>query len=239
MNLLPLYKATAQGELSQALDAQPDLVQAETAEQARTDFQEANEAGRPDIAYLAAMTAAFIHLRLGLREPALTDRFNAAQALFMIAEEPPAYDEARAEALQVGALALEFGTAGLPFRCWVLAADCAWFACEAAGSDKVRLIQAIRDCADALLWAGRLTDAPEQDGWLERLASLTGAVAAQAMATVWPDEQLLETNTLLRRLARDSENLPVELAFESTGGADKAAQVSAMLADLESRYGAP
>lgn len=238
MDLMPLYKATAEGTLQEALDAEPDLVQEAAAEQAHEDFAGASEAGRPDIAYLAAMTAAIIRLRLGQREQALSDRFDATQALFMIAEERPAYDTARTEALQVGALTLEFGTVGLPFRCWVLAADCSWFAWEAAEPDKARLLQAMRDCADALQWAGRLTDAQGQLVWLERLASLTGVVAGQAMGTVWPDEQLLEADTLLRRLATGSDNLPVDLAFESVGGADKAAQVAAMLADLESRYGA-
>ena len=41
---------------------------------------------------------------------------------------------------------------------------------------------------------------------------------------------------LLRRLARGSENLPIELAYEGAGGAEKAAMVSAALARLDERY---
>ena len=48
-------------------------------------------------------------------------RLDAAQALFMLSEDPPAYDAARGEALQVGALALEIGDVGLILRSWVLA----------------------------------------------------------------------------------------------------------------------
>lgn len=239
MDLMPLYKATAEGNLQQALDAEPDLIQEAAAAQAHDDFLGANEAGRPDIAYLAAMTAAFIRLRLGQRDRALADRLDAAQSLFMIAEEPGAYDGAREEVLQVGAFALELGSAALPFRCWVLAADCSWFACESAEPDPARLIQALRDSVDALDWAGRLDDAEAQQAWLERLASLTGAVAGEGMSRVWPEEHMMVADALLRRLAAASENLPIDLAFESSGGAGKAAQVAALLSELESRYGAP
>ena len=240
MDLMPLYQATAKGELQQALDAAPDLVQKQTAEQAHADFVEASQAGRPDIAYVAATTAAFIHLRLGQREQALSDRFDAAQALFLVAEDLSAYDAARMEALQVGALALEIGAFALAFRSWVLVADCSWFALEAAEPDNPqgRLVQTLRDCADALEWAGRLPDLGEQSLWLERLASLVGVVADEGMSQVWSEDWSLEVDALLRRLAAGSEYLPVDLLFESTGGPAKVAQVAAMLSELESRYGA-
>lgn len=239
MDLMPLYQATAKGELQQALDAAPDLVNPEAAEQAHSDFLGASEAGRPDIAYLIATTSAFIRLRLGQREQALSDRFDAAQALFLLADDAAANDAAREEALQVGALALEVQDSRLVFRAWVLAADSAWFACEAADLDKTRLLQALRDCADALDWAGRLPGPEEQQSWLERLASLVGVVAGEGMSRVWLEDQLLEADTLLRRVAAGAESLPVDLAFESSGGADKAAQIAALLAELEARYGEP
>ncbi len=238
MDLMPLYQATAKGELNDALAASPDLVREEVAEQAHADFIEANQAGRPDIAYVAATTAAFIRLNLGQREQALSDRLDAAQALFMLADDQPAYDAARGEALQVGALALEVRGVGLILRSWVLAADCAWFACEGDAPDEGRLIQALRDCADALDWAGRLPDAAEQQGWLERLASLVAAVAGEGMSRVWSQDWLLEADALLRRLAAGAENLPIALAYDSTGGPAKAAEVSALLSELETRYGA-
>ena len=238
MDLMPLYQATAKGELLEALDADPDFVSVEAAEQAHADFVRAGQEGRPDIGYVAATTAAFIRMRLGQREAALSDRFDAAQALFLLADEPTAYDAARGEAMQVGALALEVQAFPLVFRCWVLAADCSWFGCDAAGIDRDRLVRALRDCSDALDWAGRLPDLGDQQRWLERLASLLGAVAGEGMSQVWPEDLVLETDSLLRRLSAGSDQLPVGLAFESTGGAAKAAQVAALLAELESRYGA-
>ncbi len=240
MDLMPLYKAVAGGELQQALDADPDLVQEATAEQAHADFIGANQAGRPDIAYLAATTAAFIHLHLGQRDRALSDRFDAAQALFLLADETRAYDAARMEALQVGAMALEIQAYPLIFRCWVLAADCGWFALDSTEPDNPqgRLVQTLRDCADSLGWAARLPELEEQSGWLERLASLVGVAAGEGMNQVWSEDWLLEVDALLRRLAADSEVLPVDLVFESSGGPAKAAQVAAMLSELESRYGA-
>ena len=240
MDLMPLYQAVAGGELQQAIDADPDIVQEATAEQAHADFLGANQAGRPDIAYLAATTAAFIHLRLGQRERALADRFNATQALFLLADDAAAYDAARAEVLQVGAMALEIQEHTLVFRSWVLAADCGWFALDSPEADNPqgRLVQTLRDCADALDWAGRLPDLTEQAGWLERLASLTGVAAGEGMSQVWSEDWLLEVDALLRRLAAGGEVLPVDLVFESSGGPAKAAQVAAMLSELESRYGA-
>ena len=238
MDLMPLYQATAKGELDEALAAQPDLIRDEVADQAHADFIGANEAGRTDIAYVAATTAAFIQLNLGQRDRALSDRLDAAQALFMLSEDPPAYDAARGEALQVGALALEIGDVGLILRSWVLASDCAWFACETSDNDEARLIQSLRDCADSLDWAGRLPDAGAQQGWLERLASLVAAVAGAGMGKVWSQEWLLEADALLRRLAAGSDHLPIDLGFDTTGGPTKTAEFSAMLSELESRYGA-
>lgn len=239
MDLIPLYQATADGELKQALDAQPELVSEEAAEQAHADFIGASEAGRADIAYLAATTGAIIRLQLGQREEALSERFGAAQALFLLAEDVPAYDNARAEAQEIGAHAVEIGALGLVFRCWVQVADCSWFAFDADPDDpRPRLMQSMRDCADALDWAGRLPDLEEQDNWLERLASLVSVVSGEAMSRVW-SEDLLEADAVMRRLARGTEALPVDMAFESTGGVAKTAQVASLLSELESRYGAP
>lgn len=237
MDLMPLYKATSEGILSQSLDAQPELVAEEVAVQAHEDFLQASQAGRPDIAYLAATTGAFIRLRLGQREQALSERFNAAQALFLLAEDVPTYESVRAEAQDIGAHAVEIGAFGLVFRCWVQIADCSWFAFDADSDDPPqRLTQAMRDCADALDWAARLPDVGEQAAWLERLASLVSVVAGEAMSQVW-SQRGLEADAILRRMAAGTEVLPVDMAFESTGGVPKTAQVASLLSDLESRYG--
>lgn len=94
----------------------------------------------------------------------------------------------------------------------------------------------MRDCADALDWAARLPDVGEQAAWLERLASLVSVVAGEAMSQVW-SQRGLEADAILRRMAAGTEVLPVDMAFESTGGVPKTAQVASLLSDLESRYG--
>lgn len=237
MDLSPLYQATADGDLQSALDAHPELVVDEAAAQAHADFIQASEVGRPDIAYLAAMTGALIRVRLNQREQALSDRFDAAQALFLLAEDVSAYDAAREEARLVGAYAVDMRLFPLVFRCWVQIADCSWFAFDADDNDPgERLLQAMKDCADAMDWARRLPDPSGQALWLERLASLVSVVGGEAMSTAWP-EDLLEVDAVMRRLAEGAEALPVDMAFESTGGVGKTAQVAAQLSELESRYG--
>ena len=243
IDLTPLYTAVAEGTVADYLQAHPEMVDDTVAEAARADVRGASGAGRPDIMFVAATAAAFIFLRLGKQELALTSRLDAAQARFGIAETLDAYDVTRTDTLSTGAMGMEIGSAGLVFRSWVLAADCSWFASEVASDDvdpsaADRLIQALRDVADALESAGTIAGDPAQGNWLQRLASLLAVTAVAAMERYWPPERTLEVEALLRRLARGSENLPIELDFEGVGGAEKAAMVAAALAKLDERYSA-
>lgn len=243
LDLLPLYQAVADGSFAEHIDAHPELLQADAAEAARDDVRSALAAGRADIARVAATARALILLRLGDRAGALHSRLEADQALFLLADDLETYDQARQDALLVGGLALETESRSLPFRSWVLAADCAWFAADLAAQSQLpsaeeRHLVALRDTCDALEAAGPLAEDPDERRWLERLASLVCAVANASMARVWPDDQALPVDALLRRLARAGASIPVDLLFDDAGGPGKAAQVAADLAELDARYGA-
>lgn len=244
VNLKDLYASVADGTLGDYLDAHPELIDTAVAETARGDVLAATEAGRTDVVYVAATSAAFIYLRLGQRVEALTNQLDAMQALFMVAEDAEAYQRTRLAALTVGGQALEISAAAIAFRAQVLAADCAWFAAELVdrfGPEREeaegRLLLALSDVADAAELSGPLADDPGQAGWIVRLASLLSAVAEAGMEQPWATERALPARTALRGLARAAEQLPLELSFDGAGGTEKSAQVASILAELDARHG--
>lgn len=237
MDLEPLYRAVADGRLTEHLDAHPELVTPEVVAACREDVPGAARAGRPDISWVAAMAAAYLQLRLGDPLGSITSRLDAVQARFMMTDDVDGYAATREESLQVGDLGEQVGSATHVFRARVLAADCSYFAAEQS-DDAGLLLRALDDVGSAAETANGLTDDPQQAVWMARLASLLAATVNEAWGRARPRAEKEGVDAAMRRIAAGAENLPLEMDFEGRGGEATAAQVASVLAELESRYGA-
>ena len=128
-------QATSEGILSQSLDAQPELVAEEVAAN-HEDFLQASQAGRPDIAYLAATTGRLHPLAAPDNASRPCPRGSMPPKRCSCSQRMSPPTSPSAQRLQdIGAHAVEIGAFGLVFRCWVQIADCSWFAFDADSDD--------------------------------------------------------------------------------------------------------
>lgn len=239
MDLDDLYRATAQGRTSEFLDSYPEFVTPEVARELREAFREA-VADRPLFAEVAAAAAASVHLRLGNRAEAMTNQLDFLQIEFMKAQQRDEYAWVRDAALESSQRAAEISAPEIAFHARVLAADCAYFAAQ-AGSDpgNEMFLTALRDTVEIMESLARGEYSPGNDKvWFERLVSMCGAVAGDAMGRYWPKGTDAQVKKLLIRLAPTVDRvIPVDFAFHQAGNPEKTSQYAQVFTDLMDEYG--
>jgi hypothetical protein len=132
-------------------------------------------------------------------------------------------------------MADDIGARDQAFKAATLAADCSFWASEAAApqeSDDL-LLQTLRDIVAA-------SEVAHDDGGadFERYVSLLAAAANTAMSRIWSDEREAEVNELLRQLAEVSDRtIPVDYRYRQIGDAEKTANTASILTALADGYG--
>jgi hypothetical protein len=181
------------------------------------------------------MTASMAWLRLGNGEESIRNYIDWQQMDYMRAETPAAYAEVRELLLRGREMAEQIGSRDQAFKAAGLAADCSFWASDAARPPESHdlLLQALRD----IIAASELAD-PAGKADYERYVSLLAAAATTAMGTVWPEQREPEAQSLLRRLAAASDQtIPVEFRYEQVGDPVKTANTASILTALADGYG--
>lgn len=172
-----------------------------------------------DFVHASSWLLTFAKLRDGDPISSLRHRLRAHEAEFHLATTAPAYEQARDGSLQTAALVTELGATDLAFRALSLAADASYFASLIEDLDLETRESWRRRTLDDLNRAAQLATVETHVSYLERFASLTGAVLTEALSTYGfgGDEEWRIAS--LRRLAEALDRaLPVEFVYEDLPG---------------------
>lgn len=234
--LTQLLQSATQGPaaLEKSLEQNKDKITPELASTARQKFNQAISEQDGGTAMFAAIVASRLYGRLGDRFNELRNQIDFAQMRYMGAQTVDEYTQVRKQALQLTEVAKSLPSIPLTFETLTLAADCAFWASEAASgleSDDW-LVTTLEDLGNAIEHA----DQVKHDRVFEKFVSLLAAAVDNGMSKVFLDASQSKVDGLLRRLAPAAENaIPVD--FEFQGNVEKTAQVATVLTELADRYG--
>lgn len=208
-SLRTLYGEAAKGRLGRYLDANPDMVSMATAMALRQDIVSAIEYGDTQAAQTGTFACAEILDRLGDHRSAIALQIDLFNLRIGEVGTDGEYQGLRRQALVVGARAMDANWPAAQAECWLVAAECAFHtqAAPRAADRATALVTCLRDLADvshliAVQPPGDLVEAQ-----LLRLARLLASASAEAFAHPWPEHELLEIRTLLRRAGRTAERV--------------------------------
>jgi hypothetical protein len=238
-----LIRSAADGTIGAVLDDPANLTP-ELAGEARAAFVQAAAAGEPDVALAAVIAASMMWLRLGDRQQAAVNYVDWQQLEYMRADTPAEYATAREGLQRAVAMADELGDRDQAFKAGGIAADCSFWASEAAtapGEKDEWLLHAMRDLL-ALQPSVDIALQPSVDSErradYERFVSLLAAVATRAMSTFWSQPTRTEATDLLRQLAHLADaTVPVDFSYQLAGDPSKTAATARVLARLVDEHG--
>jgi CHAT domain-containing protein len=223
----------------------------ELAQQADYLWKEAFGAGQPGVAQRAAMAAALIHVRLGMRREGLKSIFNLHQVDFMLAETVERYAYVREQFLGVYEKVLKLTlddyknghgveNSQLAFQILTSAADCCYFSAELVrGSDREHWLKLVLQ--DLVTVAQYLEHADRASASFVKFVSLQSATLAEVGSIFWPRAEGAMVGELLTHLAVAAETwIPVDFTFHAENGTTdpvKTINTARNLAGLSARHG--
>ena len=218
-SLRTLYGEVARGRLERYLDANPDLVSMSTAIAVRDDIVSAIEYGDTQAAITGTRACSEILDRLGDHRSAIAlqiDLFNLRLGEIGTDGE---YLALRRQALAVAARAQDADWVAAQAECWLIAAECSFCTQSAprAAGRPAALMTCMRDLAEISLLLAVEPPGDLIQAQLLRLARLLSQASDEAFSHPWPEHELLEIRTLLRRTGRTAERILPGSLFHEAG----------------------
>jgi len=202
--------------LDQALNQLREELTFELADKASQNSVKAIQEGDANKALALSTISSRVFNLLGRREEAFTALTNFFNILFMLAQTEKAYADIYLPLTEI--LASNPYGQGEPstgLRAWVLAADCAFFACEAAADD-ARKKHWLEAALTSLMEAARFLNASDAAAFHPQYASIAVAVYRRCLSKDWLGEPWAAANLAKVTRALD-QAVPGKLSYTEPG----------------------
>ncbi len=232
ISLDELIQSVADNTISSLIHG-TDNVSVDLAKEAKALYVEASGRGDAQLAFLAALGASLVWRKLGDEVAGVRNFINALQMKYMSDEESDEYLKTRGDLIFSKEKALDLREQGLAFRAGRLAADCGFWASEAADHPKsdTLLLQTLDDLM-ALKDLANTDDKFEFEQFVS-LLSAAGTTAAERFMGFKGSEENEKVRTFVEFA---DEIVPFDFSYEISGDADKTAHTANALAKLSEIY---
>lgn len=220
--LKPLYRAAADLRLNGYVAAHPELLDPEVIEAVDTDYQRAVEFGDLASASVAAEVAAALLSAIGDSDASVDRHLTLLRFVAGTADTAEDLERLHASALSAGARAEDVGKDIAVVECWLLAAAAqaelaqmrtgGLYPPEARLAHLSRALRHVADVGDVIAEHPVSRHAEYDTG---RFAYVVATASDLALASEWPDRELLGIRALLRRVSRSAERIVTSEIVES------------------------